>query len=121
MFSFDFAQKFGRDGLDAMTRSASAMSAGAQSATSETVEYAKRSFEQGRAAPHLSRRGGDGQDGAQDRARAEAGEPVDGAEHEGRAGGGAFYPAREPREGTQLEAAPEELQDAEGDDDQPRD
>lgn len=46
MITIDSMQKLGRDGAEAATRSLGVMSTGAQAATSEAVEFAKRSFEQ---------------------------------------------------------------------------
>lgn len=50
MTQFDTIQKFGRDGIEAVTKSFGAIARGAQSATAETTDYAKRSLETGTAA-----------------------------------------------------------------------
>lgn len=47
MIQLETIQKFGRDSVDAALRSFTAVSTGAQTAAVETVDYAKRSFEQG--------------------------------------------------------------------------
>lgn len=47
MMNFDRFQVAGKDGMDAFMRSVSALANGAQTASVEMAEYAKRSFEQG--------------------------------------------------------------------------
>lgn len=47
MIQFDTLQKTGKDGFDAAVKSLSAISRGSQSAALETMDFAKRNFEQG--------------------------------------------------------------------------
>ena len=67
---------------------------------------------------HLPRGGGDGEHGAQDGAGAEAREPVNGTQSEGRPRRLSSDLTHQTREGAEFEAAPEELHHPQQDDDE---